>query len=102
MPSLESYIAGIYYDNYSDPSSTTKRPRFGPVQPASRLRKSRTNHILIYRGSFNPSHRGHMEVLRHGFFQGGDDLNITAAFIVPRDDDEVVRNFGGCSEHVNA
>ncbi|KAH7089971.1 hypothetical protein FB567DRAFT_619366 [Paraphoma chrysanthemicola] len=48
----------------------------GPI-----LVKGQTNRILTYRGCFNPPHQGHKDTLCHGFFRGGDDLNIIAAII---------------------
>ncbi|KAF1918233.1 hypothetical protein BDU57DRAFT_514896 [Ampelomyces quisqualis] len=50
-------------------------------------------HILTYRGSFNPPHQGHKDVLCHGFFRGGLDLNIVAAFVYFLNDETVDRKY---------
>ncbi|KAL9126568.1 MAG: hypothetical protein Q9217_004398 [Psora testacea] len=97
MPSLESYIARVFDEQYARPSLlATKRPRFTPVESSPQLRKDRVNRILAYPGSFHPPHRGHLAVLSHGFLHGGRGLDLIAAVILPRDDDKVARK---CERH---
>lgn len=48
---------------------------------APELVQGKVCRILTYRGSFNPSHQGPKNILCHGFFRGGNDLNIVAAFL---------------------
>ena len=67
-------------------------------QSAPTLDKCRTNRILIYPGSFNPPHRGHLHLLKHAFTRGAHDLNIIAAIILPSSDESVaekIRREGG-------
>lgn len=52
----------------------------GDTEPM--LHKDRTNHVLFYRGSFNPPHQGHKDALCHAFFRAGNNLNIVAAVVV--------------------
>lgn len=50
------------------------------------LRPRGVNRILLYPGSFNPPHRGHVDLLTHVYHNAGDDLHIVAAIIIPIDD----------------
>jgi hypothetical protein len=52
------------------------------------LSKDRVNRVLIYPGSFNPPHVGHLGVLRHAF-ESSPDLNIVAGIIVPAADERI-------------
>ncbi|KAH7148371.1 hypothetical protein EDB81DRAFT_460752 [Dactylonectria macrodidyma] len=47
------------------------------------------NRILLFPGSFNPPHQGHLDLLRYVFWQSGEDLNIVAAIVVPTNDDRL-------------
>lgn len=51
--------------------------------------KNKVSRILTYRGCFSPPHQGHKDVLCHGFFRGGEDLNIIAAIVYFLDDESV-------------
>jgi hypothetical protein len=53
------------------------------------LRSERTNRILLYPGSFNPPHHGHLELLHHVFARSGCD--IVAAILIPLDDNRLIR-----------
>jgi cytidyltransferase-like protein len=87
--SLESFIHRIYYP---DPAPFDSPPIFScscgcdsnvhlPI-----LKSDRTNRILLMSGCFNPAHRGHFELLKHGFLNCGRDLNIIAVIVVLPDD----------------
>lgn len=51
-----------------------------------KLRKDTVNKILAYPGSFDPPHRGHLELLTHVFHHRDD---IIAAIVLPLDDDDI-------------
>ncbi|KIL96643.1 hypothetical protein FAVG1_01387 [Fusarium avenaceum] len=53
------------------------------------LRPHGVNRILLFPGSFNPPHQGHLNLLKHVFENAGEDLNIIAAIIVVTDDDRL-------------
>ncbi|KAM0232493.1 hypothetical protein ACHAP5_010691 [Fusarium lateritium] len=53
------------------------------------LRPRVVNRILLFPGSFNPPHQGHLNLLKHVFENAGEDLNIIAAIIVATDDDRL-------------
>ena len=53
------------------------------------LQHGTTNRILIYRGSFNPPHKGHLALLNYAFANCWRDLNIILAIILPLDDHSV-------------
>lgn len=62
----------------------TLRIVFNPSQtsPALILQKGVTDHILLYRGSFNPPHIGHKLLLNYAFLRTSIS-NLVAAFIKP-------------------
>ncbi|KAH7149124.1 hypothetical protein B0J13DRAFT_621018 [Dactylonectria estremocensis] len=47
------------------------------------------NRILLFPGSFNPPHQGHLDLLRYVFWQAGEDLNLVGAIVVPTDDERL-------------
>ncbi|KAL8898524.1 MAG: hypothetical protein Q9192_002050, partial [Flavoplaca navasiana] len=81
MPTLGGYLSRIL-----DGKNKGGQLRF---KQNPQIDQHRTNVILIFRGSFNPPHRGHLALLFHAYHQLGQDLNIIAAFIRPSDDDRV-------------
>ncbi|KAI4154803.1 MAG: hypothetical protein L6R39_001342 [Caloplaca ligustica] len=81
MPTLGRYLSTICDDD---------RKAGGPVfrfKENPTLNTTRTNVILLYRGSFNPPHRGHLAVLWHAYKQLADHLNIVGAIIRVTSDD---------------
>ncbi|KAL8678421.1 MAG: hypothetical protein Q9186_005229 [Xanthomendoza sp. 1 TL-2023] len=88
MPNLNRYLSFIY-DGVDDDSGGVKRFMLNP-----RLDPTRTNVVLVYRGSFNPPHRGHLAVLWHAFHQLSQPLNIIAAYIRLRPDKSIERKYG--------
>lgn len=74
-PMLGRYLSQVY----DEPSQ-----KYFETNPTLDL--NRTNHILVYRGSFNPPHRGHLAVVEHVLCQCRHYLNIVATLVAPRTD----------------
>ena len=101
MSPLALYIEQVYDHDAVSPSSNPNVVLYPPSPPDNRifdslrsapmLNKTEINQILIYPGSFNPPHRGHLHLLKHVFTRGAHDLNIIAAIILPRSDESVRR-----------
>lgn len=90
---LETYIKRIHYGD-----DFTWRERifdYGITHRPPFLKSGRINRILVYPGSFNPPHRGHFELLRHGFGEAGRDMNTIAATVLPLDDESLVKKLRG-------
>lgn len=61
-----------------DPEATI----FDDKENEPMLRSDQLNVVLCYRGTFNPPHQSHKDVLCHAFFRtGGHDLNVIAAVV---------------------
>ncbi|KAL8874825.1 MAG: hypothetical protein Q9198_006732 [Flavoplaca austrocitrina] len=90
MPTLGGYLSRIL-----DGKKQGGQLRF---RQNPQIDQCRTNVILIFRGSFNPPHRGHLALLFHAYHQLCQDLNIIAAFIRPSHDDRVRSKYGHSSE----
>jgi len=89
-PSYLSYY--IEHALYVEEGAVFQKPIFDPgiCHTPPDLKPNCINHILLYPGSFNPSHLGHVALLNHGM-SAGHDLNIIAAIIVPLDDKSLDR-----------
>ncbi|KAK3315763.1 hypothetical protein B0H66DRAFT_270507 [Apodospora peruviana] len=48
--------------------------------------KTRINHVLVYHGSFNPPHIGHLSFLQDAFNNTGRDMPFVCAVIMPAAD----------------
>lgn len=98
---LEVYAQRIHFEGVPP----KKRSRiFGPVGKPGQmlphppvLYRGCKNTALIYVGSFNPPHYGHLALLHHALQHGGEDLNIVAAVVVPVDDKDLANKFSGAS-----
>ncbi|KAF4968977.1 hypothetical protein FZEAL_10319 [Fusarium zealandicum] len=83
---LGDYVERIYSKG-QDPSLSSNRPfNNGTATNPPLLRPHGVNRILLFPGSFNPPHHGHLDLLRHVFENAGDDLYIVAAIILLTDD----------------
>ncbi|KAL9009023.1 MAG: hypothetical protein Q9173_005913 [Seirophora scorigena] len=95
MPTLGEYLDAIYLPKLH------KRMKFVCGESVSsndgayrfkqdpELSTERTNVILVYRGTFNPPHRGHLAVLWHAYTQLAKDLNVIAAIVYPMSEERV-------------
>ena len=79
MQPLASYIQQAYSHESVDIPQPATDQMFGPPETAPRLDQTRTNRIMVYPGSFNPPHRGHLHLLNHAYYHGVPDLNVIAA-----------------------
>lgn len=76
---LAPYIQQAYSRKLIDVPTHNDEQVFGHPQTAPRLDSTRANRIIVYPGSFNPPHRGHLHLLNHVFYHGVSDLNVVAA-----------------------
>ncbi|KAF5637268.1 uncharacterized protein FTJAE_5683 [Fusarium tjaetaba] len=85
---LADYIERIKVADKTS-SQTTARPFNNGTATQPPLIRGRVNRILLFPGSFNPPHQGHLNLLKHVFHNAGADLNIIAAIIVTTDDERL-------------
>jgi hypothetical protein len=80
MATFSQYYHSVYQDDSPKPRLRSGSDKRGiPL-----LSKDRVNRVLIYLGSFNPPHVGHLGVLRHAF-ESSPDLNIVAGIVLQVD-----------------
>ncbi|KAM0502847.1 hypothetical protein ACHAP8_003682 [Fusarium lateritium] len=91
-------MASVRFANYVErtiplhekPSKASDRPfNNATAKNPPILRLQGVNHILLYPGSFNPPHQGHLNLLKHAFENAGADLNMVAAIILLTSDEQV-------------
>src|SRR5271155_1648820 len=70
-----------FYSVYQDDSRKARLRSGSDKRGIPLLSKDRVNRVLIYPGSFNPPHVGHLGVLRHAF-ESSPDLNIVAGIVL--------------------
>ena len=95
MPSgnLDVYLQRTVKELYPKLAAST------PIQSiSSQLDKTQPNHILIFRGAFNPPHLGHLRVLAQAYYHHNTDLHIVAAIIVPTDNDFLLQKNADAGE----
>jgi hypothetical protein len=84
MATFSQYFQSVHHDD-----SRKARLRSGSDKRGiPLLSKDKVNRVLIYPGSFNPPHVGHLSVLRHAF-ESSPDLNIVAGIVVPAIDEQI-------------
>ncbi|RBA21375.1 hypothetical protein FPRO05_07689 [Fusarium proliferatum] len=76
-------------------SQTTARPFNNGTATQPPIIRGRVNRILLFPGSFNPPHQGHLDLLKHVFYNAGADLNIIAAIIITTDDERLKMKMDG-------
>ncbi|KAL8790270.1 MAG: hypothetical protein Q9195_006428 [Heterodermia aff. obscurata] len=86
MAELEEYIKKVYTHESKYPGCLPKGRVFPSTDATPKLNPTQTSRILVYNGSFNPPHRGHLHLLEHTFHHGSHDLNLIAAVIYPSRD----------------
>jgi hypothetical protein len=91
---LATYIKNMHY---GDDFIPRKKEFFdyGIAHRSPCLKFGRINRILVNPGFFNPPHRGHFELLYHGFMESVCDMNIMVAIVLLLDDESLVRKLRG-------
>ncbi|KAI4173419.1 MAG: hypothetical protein LQ343_002952 [Gyalolechia ehrenbergii] len=89
MPTLGQYLFKLYDADTGCGASTSSNEGRSRFKRDPELSRKRMNVILLYRGAFNPPHRGHLALLWHAYTQLAKDLNIIAAIIHPATDERV-------------
>lgn len=64
---LDAHLLQAWKSMTEPPAASVRRDR--RIKPV--LRSDQTNYIIIYPGAFNPPHRGHVEILKDGFWNSG-------------------------------
>jgi hypothetical protein len=76
---LENYI--LRTEHLEHLEHTSRAPIFSNQAVAPRLHVNQENRILVFSGSFNPPHLGHLELLAHVFLR--TDSRTISAMLVP-------------------
>ena len=84
-------FAGRVYDSLSSEASNNANRPFNDNQARDPplLRPWGVNRILVFPGTFNPPHMGHLNLLNHIFENAGHDMFLSGAIIIPSDDAQV-------------
>lgn len=91
LAELEEYIYDAYraISTATDTDTKIYRSTMHIFPTPIQLHPNNTNRILIFPGSFNPPHKGHLEYLGFCFKHAKEDLNLVAAITIPADDDNL-------------
>ncbi|KAF4971330.1 hypothetical protein FSARC_1762 [Fusarium sarcochroum] len=84
---LADYIERIQPSDEKTPNPSNRPFNNGTAKIPPLLRPRGVNRVLIFPGSFNPPHQGHLNLLKQVFENAGEDLHIIGAIILITDDD---------------
>ncbi|KAF5018144.1 hypothetical protein F66182_9885 [Fusarium sp. NRRL 66182] len=99
---LGDYIERIQAADEKTPKPSDRPFNNGTAKSPPLLRPRGVNRILLFPGSFNPPHQGHLSLLKHIFENAGDDLHIIAAIILITDDERLRLKLDHNPENKNA
>ncbi|KAJ4327175.1 hypothetical protein N0V84_002437 [Fusarium piperis] len=86
LPRLGDYAERVQFDG-EDATKSSNRPfNNGSAKNPPLIRPRGINRILLYPGSFNPPHQGHLNLLRYVVENAGEDLHIIGAIIIMTDE----------------
>ncbi|KAF9769865.1 hypothetical protein IL306_012646 [Fusarium sp. DS 682] len=85
---LATYIERIQEANQPS-SQNLPRPFNNGTATEPPMLKPGVNRTLLFPGSFNPPHQGHLNLLKHVFYNAGGDLQLRAAIIITTDDERL-------------
>ncbi|KAI8654835.1 CTP-transf-like domain-containing protein [Fusarium keratoplasticum] len=89
LPRLGDYAERVHFKG-EDASKSSNRPfNNGSAKNPPIVRPHGVNRILLYPGSFNPPHQGHLNLLRYVFENAGEDLHIIGAIIIMTDENRL-------------
>ncbi|KAF7560105.1 hypothetical protein G7046_g4041 [Stylonectria norvegica] len=95
---LGDYVEKVQYSS-TTPLSAKHRPfNNGTARNPPIVSSDLINRILLFPGSFNPPHQGHLKLLKYVYENAGDDLNIVAAIVLPTDDERLAEKMSGEKE----
>ncbi|KAF4449322.1 hypothetical protein FALBO_16683 [Fusarium albosuccineum] len=92
---LGDYAEAIHFEGQDISSSSIRPFNNGTAKQPPVVRPKGVNRVLLYPGSFNPPHTGHLQLLQHVFNNAGDDLHIVAAIVILTDDNRLQDKLSG-------
>ncbi len=92
LPSKTASLAGYVKDvQKKHPGKNPKNKPLSWLAAQPTLVKGQMNRIMIFRGSFNPPHIGHLNLLTYAFDHGG--LDIRAAIVLTTSEQSLATKF---------
>ncbi|KAM0438747.1 hypothetical protein ACHAPT_001505 [Fusarium lateritium] len=86
FPRLGDYAERVHFNGQDASKSSNRSFNNGSAKSPPILRPRGVNRILLYPGSFNPPHQGHLDLLRYVFENAGEDLHIVGAIVIMTDE----------------